>query len=113
MDPFNIREYQDQVPPPQFDAEHVNKLQEFEWSSDCLFSATLLPLTITKVHLSGQKCITNQALHTLKEDYLVQIISNSSLAESKRTLSGWEPWQTGYAGFSGFSNRTPESRVKL
>jgi hypothetical protein len=25
MDPFNIEEYQDQVQPPQFNAEHVNK----------------------------------------------------------------------------------------
>jgi hypothetical protein len=47
MDSFNIREYQDRVPPPQFDAEHVNKLQEWVCLSVQLFSATLLPRTIS------------------------------------------------------------------
>jgi hypothetical protein len=27
----HIREYQDWVPPPRFNAEHINKLQELEW----------------------------------------------------------------------------------
>jgi hypothetical protein len=31
MDPFGPK-YQDQVLPRIFDAEHINKLQQFEWS---------------------------------------------------------------------------------
>jgi hypothetical protein len=42
MDPFGPK-YQDQVPPPIFDAEHIIKLQEL---SGQLFSATLLPLEL-------------------------------------------------------------------
>jgi hypothetical protein len=57
MDPFNIKENQDWVSPPQFDAKHVNKLQEFELSIVQCNTTTLrvmkVPQWLERYNLSG------------------------------------------------------------
>jgi hypothetical protein len=70
------------VPQPQFDAEHINKLQEFE----CLIVQHNTIAPIMQVCLSGQKHIISQTLHELKKDYLGQMIMSSSLAKSEAFL---------------------------
>jgi hypothetical protein len=73
----HIRESQDQVSPPRFTAEHINKLQYFEWS---IVQCNIMPLTITKVQLSGQQPTTDQTLDKLKGDCSVQITMITILA---------------------------------